>query len=134
MADRKRNSGTSNKSVSRSFAFSRVRKLEDVERQAILTAVRQSGVRGAAAALGISKTTIHRKLRSYQYERVERESDWRVIPTEKLSPLLLAAAKATDFLKSCQGTIAPGLARQLDAALGKLQNWLKESKVQLERG
>lgn len=132
MADGKRNSGNSNRSVS--VAFSRVRKLEDIERQAILTAVRQLGVRSAAAALGISKATIHRKLRSYQYERVERESDWRVIPTEKLSPLLVAAAKATDFLKWCQGTIAPGLAQQLDAALGELQNWLKESKVQLERG
>jgi len=40
--------------------------LKEVEKHAILVAVRRLGVQGAAIALGVGKTTIHRKLREWQ--------------------------------------------------------------------
>ena len=45
-----------------------VSELRQVEKAAILSAVETLGVRRAAAALGLGKTTIYRKLRSYENE------------------------------------------------------------------
>lgn len=44
----------------------RVSELREVEKVAILDAVGRLGVRRAAAALGLGKTTIYRKLREYE--------------------------------------------------------------------
>jgi hypothetical protein len=96
--------------------------LREVEKSAILVAVRRLGVRGAAVALGVARTTIHRKLREWQYDRQELESGWRTVPITKLDTLLSAAAKAAEFLKWCQGTMAPRLGKQLDAAIQDLQD------------
>ena len=95
--------------------------LKELEKQAILVAVRRLGVQGAALALGVGKTTIHRKLREWQHDRRESESGWRAVPITKLDTLLRAAAKATEFLKWCQGTMAPPLGKQLDAAIQEFQ-------------
>lgn len=46
----------------------RVSELWEVEKAAILDAVHRLGVRRAAAALGLGKTTIYRKLREYEAE------------------------------------------------------------------
>jgi len=46
----------------------RVSELREVEKAAILDAVHRLGVRRAAAALGLGKTTIYRKLREYEAE------------------------------------------------------------------
>ena len=46
----------------------RVSELREVEKVAILDAVHRLGVRRAAAALGLGKTTIYRKLREYEAE------------------------------------------------------------------
>lgn len=46
----------------------RVSELREVEKTAILDAVHRLGVRRAAAALGLGKTTIYRKLREYEAE------------------------------------------------------------------
>jgi hypothetical protein len=94
-----------------------IRPLKEVERQAILVAVKRLGVHGAAAVLGIGKTTIHRKLRDYQQHEAEPEWAWRAVPLTKVNELLTPAAKATEFLKWCQGTMAPRLGQQLDAAV-----------------
>jgi hypothetical protein len=94
-----------------------IRALKEIERQAILVAVKRLGVHGAAAALGIGKTTIHRKLRDYQKYDAEPEGGWRAVPLTKVNELLAAAAKATEFLRWCQGTMAPRLGHQLDAAV-----------------
>ena len=42
--------------------------LKDVERTAILNAVRKLGVKRAAEALGLGKTTIYRKLKEYEWD------------------------------------------------------------------
>jgi Bacterial regulatory protein, Fis family len=97
--------------------------LEEIERHAILVAVKQLGVTGAAHALGIGKTTIYRKLRSYETNSPEPESGWLAVPLTKLNALLATAAKATEFLKWCQGTIAPRLGQQLGAAVEDFRNW-----------
>ncbi len=94
-----------------------IRPLKEVEQEAILVAVKRLGVHGAAAALGIGKTTIHRKLRDYQKHDAEPEVGWRAVPLTKVNELLAAAAKATEFLRWCQGTMAPRLGQQLDAAV-----------------
>ena len=91
--------------------------LKELEKHAILVAVRRLGVQGAALALGVGKTTIHRKLREWQYDGSESEPGWRTVPITKLNALLRSAAKATEFLKWCQGTMAPRLGNQLDAAI-----------------
>ena len=91
--------------------------LKELEKHAILVAVRRLGVQGAALALGVGKTTIHRKLREWQYHASESEPGWRTVPITKLNALLRSAAKATEFLKWCQGTMAPRLGNQLDAAI-----------------
>ena len=95
--------------------------LKEVEKHAILVAVKRLGVQGAAIALGIGKTTIHRKLREWQYDGRDSEPGWRTVPITKLNTLLTAAAKATEFLKWCQGTMAPRLGEQLDAAIQELR-------------
>jgi Bacterial regulatory protein, Fis family len=104
--------------------------LKEVEKHAILAAVKQLGIQGAALALGIGKTTIHRKLREWQYDRRESESGWRTVPITKLNTLVSAAAKATEFLKWCQGTMAPRLGEQLDAAIQELQDVANRGTVQ----
>ncbi|PYV68500.1 MAG: hypothetical protein DMG96_36210 [Acidobacteria bacterium] len=96
--------------------------LKEVEKHAILVAVKRLGVQGAAIALGIGKTTIHRKLREWQYDGRDSEPGWRTVPITKLNTLLTAAAKATEFLKWCQGTMAPRLGEQLDAAIQELRH------------
>src|SRR5947208_11295955 len=107
--------------------------LKELEKQTILVAVRRLGVQGAALALGVGKTTIHRKLREWQYDRREPESGWRTVPITKLNTLLSAAAKATEFLKWCQGTMEPRLGDQLDAAIQELQGVAKSRTVQKRR-
>ena len=97
--------------------------LKELEKHAILVAVRRLGVQGAALALGMGKTTIHRKLREWQYDGSESEPGWRTVPITKLNALLRSAAKATEFLKWCQGTMAPRLGNQLDAAIRDLGTW-----------
>jgi len=59
--------------------------LKEVEKHAILVAVKRLAVQGAALALGVGKTTIHRKLREWQYDRRESESGWRTVPITKLN-------------------------------------------------
>lgn len=51
-------------------ALARTRKLEDIEREHILSALRRFGGRRVltAQALGISIQTIYRKLRKYNFE------------------------------------------------------------------
>src|SRR5437016_9602798 len=107
--------------------------LKEVEKHAILVAVKRLGVQGAAIALGIGKTTIHRKLREWQYDGRDSEPGWRTVPITKLNTLLTAAAKATEFLKWCQGTMAPRLGEQLDAAIQELQGVAKSRTVQKRR-
>jgi len=97
--------------------------LKELEKQTILVAVRRLGVQGAALALGVGKTTIHRKLREWQYDGSESEPGWQTVPITKLNALLRSAAKATEFLKWCQGTMAPRLGNQLDAAIRDLGTW-----------
>ncbi len=87
-----------------------IRPLKEIEREAILVAVKQLGVSGAASVLGVGRTTIHRKLRSYQAGSVT-----------KVNALLAAAAKAAEFLRWCQGTMAPRLGERLDAAIQDFQ-------------
>lgn len=94
-----------------------LRPLKEVERQAILVAVRRLGVRGAAAALGIGRTTIRRKLRDYQKHDAQPEGGWRAVPLTKMNELLAAAAKAAEFLTWCQGTMAPRIGQQLGVAV-----------------
>lgn len=94
-----------------------IRPLKEVEQAPILVAVKRLGVLGAAAALGIGKTTIHRKLRDYQQHDADPEWAWRAVPLAKVNELLAAAAKATEFLKWCQGAMAPRLCQQLGAAV-----------------
>jgi hypothetical protein len=101
----------------REFECAEIRPLKEVERQAILVAVKQLGVSGAASVLGVGRTTIHRKLRSYQAGSLEPEPGWRAVPVTQLNALLVAAAKAAEFLRWCQGTMAPRLGERLDAAI-----------------
>src|SRR5207253_1531282 len=84
-------------------------------------AVKQLGVSGAASVLGVGRTTIHRKLRSYQAGSPEPEPGWRAVPVTKVNALLAAAAKAAEFLRWCQGTMAPRLGERLDATIQDLQ-------------
>ena len=98
--------------------------LKELEKHAILVAVRRLGVQGAALALGVGKTTIHRKLREWRYDGSESEPGWRTVPITKLNALLRSAAKATEFLKWCQGTMAPRLGNQLDTAIQELRDGL----------
>jgi len=107
--------------------------LKEVEKHAILAAVKRLGVQGAAIALGVGKTTIHRRLREWQHDRRESESGWRTVPITKLNTLLSAAAKATEFLKWCQGTMAPRLGEHLDAAIQELQGVANSRTVQKRR-
>ena len=107
--------------------------LKEVEKHAILVAVKRLGVQGAAIALGVGKTTIHRRLREWQHDRRQSESGWRTVPITKLNTLLSAAAKATEFLKWCQGTMAPRLGEQLDAAIQELQGVADSRTVQKRR-
>jgi hypothetical protein len=107
--------------------------LKEVEKHAILVAVRRLGVQGAALALGVGKTTIHRKLREWQYDGRESESGWRTVPITKPDTLLSAAAKATEFLKWCQGSMAPRFGQQLDAAIQELQDMADSGTVQEHR-
>ena len=86
-----------------------IRPLKEIEREAILVAVKQLGVSGAASVLGVGRTTIHRKLRSYQAGSPEPEPGWRAVPVTKVNALLAAAAKAAEFLRWCRGTMAPRL-------------------------
>ena len=60
-----------------------IRPLKEVEQEAILVAVKRLGVHGAAAALGIGKTTIHRKLRDYQKHDAEPEGDGGLFLSQK---------------------------------------------------
>ena len=106
--------------------------LKEVEKHAILVAVKRLGVQGAAIALGIGKTTIHRKLREWQYDGRDSEPGWRTVPITKLNTLLTAAAKATEFLKWCQGTMAPRLGNQLDAAIQELRDVANNSSRRRE--
>src|SRR5438046_9689657 len=46
-----------------------IRPLKEIEREAILVAVKQLGMSGAGSDLGVGRTTNHRKLRSYQADR-----------------------------------------------------------------
>jgi hypothetical protein len=101
----------------RELEHAEIRPLKEVERQAILVAVKRLGVHGAAAVLGIGKTTIHRKLRDYRKHDAEPDPRWRAVPLTKVNELLTAAAKATEFLKWCQGAMAPRLGQQLGAAV-----------------
>ena len=98
-----------------------IRPLKEIEREAILVAVKQLGVSGAASVLGVGRTTIHRKLRSYQAGSPEPEPGWRAVPVTKVNALLAAAAKAAEFLRWCQGTMAPRLGERLDAAIQDFQ-------------
>ena len=98
-----------------------IRPLKEIEREAILVAVKQLGVSGAASVLGVGRTTIHRKLRSYQAGSPEPEPGWRAVPVTKVNALLAAAAKAAEFLRWCQGTMAPRLGERLDATIQDLQ-------------
>src|SRR5207237_9953857 len=106
--------------------------LKALEKHAILVAVRRLGVQGAALALGVGKTTIHRKLRAWQYDGSESEPGWRTVPITKLNALLRSAAKATEFLKWCQGTMAPRLGNQLDAAIQELRDVANNSSRRCE--
>jgi len=106
--------------------------LKELEKQTILVAVRRLGVQGAALALGVGKTTIHRKLREWRYDGSESEPGWRTVPITKLNALLRSAAKATEFLKWCQGTMAPRLGNQLDAAIQELRDVANNSSRRRE--
>src|SRR6266571_1674582 len=107
--------------------------LKEVEKHAILVAVKRLGVQGAAIALGIGKTTIHRKLREWQHDRRQSESGWRTVPITKLNTLLRAAARATEFLRWYQGTMEPRLGEQLDAAIQELQGGADSRTAQKRR-
>src|SRR5207253_6700004 len=71
--------------------------LKELEKHAILVAVRRLGVQGAALALGVGKTTIHRKLGEWQYDGSESEPGWRTVPITKLNALLRSAARQQNF-------------------------------------
>lgn len=47
--------------------------LKEIEKAAILSAVRKVGVARASVALGLGKTTIYRKLKEYEWHPVEPE-------------------------------------------------------------
>lgn len=55
-------------STQENLGSGRVSELKEVEKAAILDAVHRLGVRRAAAALGLGKTTVYRKLREYETE------------------------------------------------------------------
>lgn len=60
--------------------MSDIRKLADVERELILEAVARLGALPAAAALGIGKTTLYRRLKEYGIEKVNGQFQLRRTP------------------------------------------------------
>jgi hypothetical protein len=75
-----------------------IRALKEIERQAILVAVKRLGVHGAAAALGIGKTTIHRKLRDYQNTTQSRKGDGGLFLSQKSTSCLRRQRRPQNFL------------------------------------
>ena len=74
-----------------------IRPLKEVEQEAILVAVKRLGVHGAAAALGIGKTTIHRKLRDYQKHDAEPEGDGGLFLSQKSTSCLRRQGRPQSF-------------------------------------